>query len=555
MRSGKLFAKAACVACIAALLVAGVVTVSGCSTANRIINAVSSHMNLGTAGRAQVESATASEVFTGGEVREPQVQLKGNGEDKVTILVYMNGSNLETDSGEATTDLSEMVAAGSSDNVTIALQTMGTKKWQKYGIASDRSQRYTVDGSGLHLVNDNLGQLDTTSQDTLTDFLNWGTATYPADRYMLVMWDHGGGPVYGFGYDEWQSEDSTLTLDEIQGALRSSNTYFDMIGMDCCIMSSIEVSCALYEYCDYTLLSEDFESYLGWNYTDWLKALYANTSITTPEMAATLIDATIKADSSNNADGIHALIDEGMMKVLYTAWTDFAYKNEDTLLNANYSQNVSRVKRGREHPLLEKLQAQNRPFSFGGGDYMQGYEFQSTYSLSDYFVTDIMSVAQNITSDESSALSSALSEAIVYTNCTDGDKGMTGLSVTLPYSDSSFYGKLKTILTNCGFDSTYIEWLSKFADVKSSTDSYDFSSWIDQWQGWGDYVNNYDWSDWGYYGLDDYWGSSDSSTYGGGDGQYGSDDSQGYGWGGWDYGGYYGYGPQSGASYYDYGRY
>ncbi len=86
-------------------------------------------------------------------VRSKQVQLKGDGTDTVTMLVYMNGSNLETDDQEATIDLSEMVAAGSSDNVNVIVQTMGTKKWDsKFGISNTHTQIYSLDGNGMTLV-------------------------------------------------------------------------------------------------------------------------------------------------------------------------------------------------------------------------------------------------------------------------------------------------------------------------------------------------------------------------------------------------------------------
>ena len=36
--------------------------------------------------------------------------------------------------------------------------------------------------------------------DTLIDFINWGITKYPAKRYGLVLWDHG-GQWTGYGGD------------------------------------------------------------------------------------------------------------------------------------------------------------------------------------------------------------------------------------------------------------------------------------------------------------------------------------------------------------------
>lgn len=206
-------------------------------------------------------AGTAENSFPEDMVKEKQTEIKGDGKDQATVFVYMNGSDLESEDGEATEDLCEMLAANISSQVNVLVETIGTKSWSKrLGIASDHTQRYKAEAGNLVLVDDSLGQLDCTSPDTLADFISWGAENYQANRYILIFWDHGAGPVYGFGYDEHQSEDSVLTIDEIQTAIRQSGITFDIIGMDSCIMSSLELCCAMYNYCDYMILSEDFES-------------------------------------------------------------------------------------------------------------------------------------------------------------------------------------------------------------------------------------------------------------------------------------------------------
>lgn len=442
-------------------------------------------------------------------VRDKRVKVKGNGEDTVTILVYMNGSNLETDDGEATRDLSEMVAAGSSDKVNIIVQTMGTKKWDsKYGVASDRSQIYKVDGDGLTLLKDDLGQKDCNKSDTLSDFIIWGAQNFPADRYVLHFWDHGGGPVYGFGYDEWNKDDeASLTLDEMQSALKKAGVYFDFVGMDCCIMSCLEVGCAFYDYCDYMVLSEDFESGLGWEYTTWLKELYDNTSIDTLKLGKSICDSMVNANEidSDGDKSSMTVIDESMMKVLFTAWTDFAYKNEDALLGTNYSRAIKRRVGGRTHPALMSRSYDDDDdwnWDFFGED-------DEAPDMAEYYVTDIMEVASAVDADESAALSSALDAALVYVRNTDSDANFTGLAVSLPYGDSEYYGNMKSIFKNIGLDETYIEWLAKFTSASASTSDYSHDSWDDEWGGWDDYDDEYDWSDWDYSDCDEsYWDDS-----------------------------------------------
>lgn len=414
-------------------------------------------------------------------VRPHQVQLRNDGTDTVTVLVLMNGSDLESEYGEATEDLSEMIRAQKSDRVNILVETVGTKKWEKrYGISSNRSQRWRVTASGLSLIDDSLPQLDTTIPSTLSDFIRWGAENYPADRYILLLWDHGGGPVFGFGYDEYQSYTATLTIDEIQTALKDGGVYFDLIGMDSCLMSSLEVCCALYDYCDYTLLSEDFEPGCGWSHEGWLTALAKNPAIDTPALCRVAIDESIRVAerTSDPDDGMTlALIDESYMTLLYPAWVEFAYANEDTLLSKNYSQ--LRESTGRVHPRLIRS--------------VSGWFTEDDSSLSDYCITDMLSLSQNIASPTSDALSATLDQAIVYFGATSGEGTLAGLSVTLPYGDSELYQELRRVFLNAGIDEGYVNWLKKFVSVKTETEFYDFNT----WGGWDDYSGGYDWGDWG----------------------------------------------------------
>lgn len=395
---------------------------------------------------------------------------------KATVLIYMNGSDLETDEGQATEDITEMIEASYSEDVNVLIQTMGTRIWDdKYDIASYETQRFQVMENDLELVEDGLGQLDCTSYETLRDFIKWGADEYPAERYILILWNHGGGPVYGFGYDEFQSYNDSLTLDEMQKALKESEVSFDFIGMDCCIMSCLEVCYALYDYCDYMILSEEFESGIGWSYCGWLNELARNPEISTQELAVTLIDDMISDnEASTDEASTLALIDQSMVKVLYRTWQEFAYANEETLLNYNFSMEIEGS--GRKLPKL----AMKGIFD---DDYEEG--------IADYYITDIMAVAKNVDSKEAEALSKVLDKTILYFRATDDVKYLSGLAVTLPYGDSDYYYDLKEVFTECGFDSEYVDWLEKFTNASGVSDYYDYESGFN----WEDM---FDWDIWGY---------------------------------------------------------
>ncbi len=469
---------------------------------------------------------------TGSVVRAPATNAQS-----ATVLVYMNGSDLESEAGEATSDIAEMLESGIGTNANVVIETLGTRKWQDFGIASDHSQRYVLKQGKLELVDDSLGQLDTTDPNTLADFIRWGTENYPADRYMLLLWDHGAGPVYGFGYDEFQDDYAALTLDEMKQALDANpGVHFDMIGMDCCIMGSLETCVALQPYCDYMVLSEDFEPGIGWSYKNWMGILEKNPGIGMVELGKVIVDDMIGEVSKDeeNGDATLALIDESKVNELYNAWTDFAYANKESLLKSNYSQQVEW--RDRPDAGQDSNQAPGQGFGhvpgqgagqsyghtpgarphgpqngFGGGNaygfghgydngygnydnygydygyeggydtgwgnFWDGWDSDASYvTMTDYYVTDILEVASAMESNEATALKQAFSNAVVHFGSTSGEQGMSGLGVTLPYGDAEFYDELVKVFTASGIDKDYVKWLEAFVSAEGADDFYDFGN-------------------------------------------------------------------------------
>ncbi|MBR5116343.1 MAG: hypothetical protein IK096_04690 [Lachnospiraceae bacterium] len=422
-----------------------------------------------------------------------------------TVMVYMNGSDLETKAGEASTDIQEMLDSGIGKDVNVIIQTMGTKEWQEHDISSKTSQTYKIENGKLVLLRDSLGQLDCTTKDTLSEFIGYCGSNYPAERYLFLFWDHGGGPVYGFGYDEWQDEEDSLTIAEMASAFSEhSDIRFDIIGMDCCIMADLETCYALAPYCRYTLLSEDFESGLGWSYTGWMKKFEENPGISTPLLGKTIVDAVIE-DNENEYGGDSAcisLFNESTMKNLFSAWKAFAYRNEEALLEQNYS---------RKH--LAKGRGMWGFFWDLWGD--DG----SDVTLSDYYISDILALVENIDneSDEAKSLTSALKAAVAYYGHTSDKNELTGMAVSLPYGDRDFYDKLKIVYGELDLDEEYIEWLGKFVSAKGYEDYYDYGGFEDSWGGWGPYESQYgcnisggsceygyDYDTGDYYGCEDY---------------------------------------------------
>lgn len=208
-----------------------------------------------------------------------EVEVMGRGEDDQTwaIYWYLCGSDLETYYGAATGDLEEMLAVELSDNVQVVIQTGGAAAWQNETVEAGLIERYVYDSEGFHCV-DQKPQANMGDPETLEDFLNFCATNYPADRTMVLFWNHGGGSVSGAAFDENYNNDS-LTLGEFYEAfngvyeLDTQNPPIDVVGFDTCLMATIDVAYTFCDVANYLVASEELEPGNGWNYTGWLQGL------------------------------------------------------------------------------------------------------------------------------------------------------------------------------------------------------------------------------------------------------------------------------------------
>ncbi len=123
---------------------------------------------------------------TGNPVKEPEIP--GNKVDW-TILMYVCGSDLESEDGFATDNFNEIKKIDFPDNINLVVEAGGTKKWHN-GLDDNKLTRMVCKGNDWSVV----GELKNASMGrtkTLSDFIKWGTKEYPADKYFLIIWNHG----------------------------------------------------------------------------------------------------------------------------------------------------------------------------------------------------------------------------------------------------------------------------------------------------------------------------------------------------------------------------
>jgi hypothetical protein len=207
---------------------------------------------------------------------------------KWTILIYGHGDhNL---SPALVEDFLEMQRAGSSADFRIVLQTDfqrndpgtyseglprefggGTTRWL---VTASRAAR--VESQVL----ERLPEINSDRGGNLADFIQWGLSKFPADRYGLILWDHGGSWT-GFGSDEQDGRAQRprpMGLDEITAAIRAGLAgrvaKVDFLSFDACLMGNQEVITAMRPFADLLIANAEIDYGPGWDYEaslGWLK--------------------------------------------------------------------------------------------------------------------------------------------------------------------------------------------------------------------------------------------------------------------------------------------
>ncbi|TKJ18108.1 hypothetical protein A6V29_12265 [Blastococcus sp. CCUG 61487] len=129
--------------------------------------------------------------------------------------------------------------------------------------------KYLSLGEGSAEELDDLGDVDTGDPAELAEFLERGIADHPAERYALVISDHGASWP-GVGGDEGSGM-STLTLEELRegiadGLDAAGVEKLDLLGFDACLMATYETASTLAPVADRMIASQELEPGHGWDY-------------------------------------------------------------------------------------------------------------------------------------------------------------------------------------------------------------------------------------------------------------------------------------------------
>ncbi len=186
-----------------------------------------------------------------------------------TLMIYMIGSDLESKAGAGSDDLDEILQSGVDLSLCrVVVYAGGTQSWYNEAVPEDGSGILELTENGFSAVKDG-GDDSMGSPECLSSFLNYCCENYPADRFALILWDHGNGPVIGYGKDT-RSQNDSLTLAEMREALDESpfgdGNKLEWVGFDACLMASAELTAVWGGHANYLVASQEVEPAFGWEY-------------------------------------------------------------------------------------------------------------------------------------------------------------------------------------------------------------------------------------------------------------------------------------------------
>lgn len=388
--------------------------------------------------------ATNAKAFTGLAFDEWSLDYEAAKPKKQTLLIFMNGSDLESDTAAGTDDIKEITRSGFDESTTnIVIFTGGANRWHIKAVPSNECAISVIRGGKLSKIAA-IGQRDMGNAGTLSSFIKFGLENFPAERTSLILWDHGGGSIAGYGADE-NFDMSTLTLLELEYAFEKAGlakNKLELLGFDACLMGSVEMAVVASRYAEYLLASESVEPGDGWDY----RAVSVLGAGTTGEEFGTAV---------------------------CNAYSDFYVNSQEeftlSLVRTSEAANVMGALGLLAESAMETLEiggftllsdSRRDTKAFGGGT-----PLDASCDMVD--ILDLTRALERNYTEETELVRNALNNAVIYSvYCSDTELG--GLSVYHLYSERGDIARSLKVYSSLNMSKQYTDYLTAFANTLGS---------------------------------------------------------------------------------------
>ncbi len=399
---------------------------------------------------------------------------------KTSIFIFMAGDNNLDVSG--TQDIQEMLQAEISHNINVIVQFDRRKTMPWEDPSEKTTKRFMIKKHKLIELQD-IGETNTGDPSVLRDFLIWGTKNYPANRNIVIVWNHGGGikdtDIYksiapkfksslfvppknrtGSSFDKLITRTTGITelktidellnvshrmvctddtsrdfLDniELKSALNLSDKKFDIIAFDACLMSMYEIIYQSKDQADFFIGSQEVEPSEGWPYKLILNFLSSMPSVKNQILSAKIVELFKESYLNKNKSVTQSSITSKSIDESACYLDSFAKHILDSLklIQKDLYDILSTTQRFREN------------------DYIDLYDFVTLCKNN--------IAIKSITHDANQLLSSL--DKIITANCTIGNdvKNAHGISIYFPLKKPDL--KMIKMYSKLDFNLKYENWL------------------------------------------------------------------------------------------------
>ncbi|MCC7491484.1 MAG: hypothetical protein IT204_04015 [Fimbriimonadaceae bacterium] len=383
----------------------------------------------------------------------------GDAEFKWTLIMFMNADNdLEE---YAIEDINEMEALANHDDVAIVVMLDRTRgfdtsngNWtdtRRFRVRHDSDP--TVMTSALSAGEGGqaevLGEVDTGDKDVLKAFVQYAMAEYPAERYLVNIWNHGAGwrhraagGTRGVLFDDTQN--TFVTTPELSDAL-NVGTNLDIVSFDSSLMQMMEVAYQIRGLCSFVVGSEESPPGEGYPYTDILAPLISNPDTAAETLAAHIVNETVDV-MGGSFELTQSALRSAQLGALQTAISNYA--------------DLLRAKDGTFHSQIVAARAAAQRYGSGSSLY------EGNRDLLDFCdeVASRTNDAQLIAGRE--AVRAALTAALVAERHSGSSKAdSTGVAIFNP--SQTDWQDLRTRYRQQSFatDGRWDEWLDDFYNI------------------------------------------------------------------------------------------
>lgn len=397
--------------------------------------------------------------------------------NSTTFMIYMGAqNNLGTD-GFAVDDLKEIKSAGINQsnkniNILVYLDIDGTNNGL-FLYDGNESEGITINSqviTGFKKL-DYYGNGNTGTESELRGFLDYVSANFKSENYLLDMWSHGDGwrnydlntkSLISKSIIDDEGSGDTMNMFEVESAIKNSGLgYIDVLYFDACLMGGIESLYQLKDITKYVVASPELTPGEGGEYKGIISKINNKSGINSYDISKNIVDANwdcyYKSDLKDECWGVvFAVYDQSKMANLID--------KSKSAMNAV----------GADTQLVSKIKQDKGILCYSAYGY--NYNVDTIYcDIGDFFrKADEYNTLLNNDSNISNSvyqLETAISQYVVYIKKQTGryylgsnmyyddEDNSTGLSFYMDMASmsGSFYNEYKTATTFGGFD-----WVQSF---------------------------------------------------------------------------------------------